>query len=955
MIETFSKHFHVFDAVPEAICIFGNDADCLYANAYWHKRFAVNPQVISSSFSSHLYDDDRACFEDWLKTHRFAVNPEVMLHLQLEDGTVLPLCAIAERDSSGYIVVVFKPVESMDTGYSTIELAGTKQLPDEQLYRLAMHGTSDGLWDWNPLTNYVFYSPRYKAMLGYEEHEFSNNVEEWESRVHPDDKEAAWLAVQECLEGKTEQYRVTFRMRHKNGEWRWIMSRATAHRDDKGRVYRMAGAHTDITEFKELEERIRESENQFRTMAESIPQLAWMADPDGWILWYNQRWYDYTGTTLEEMQGWGWEKVHDPEELPRVGAVWRKALESGKAWSDTFPLRRHDGHMRWHLSRAMPIRDASGKILRWFGTNTDITEQRETELALQVQNQRLELLAQVSNSLLIGESPKQMLDEAFDNLVRQLNVEYYFNYMVDIQHPNMLILESSNGLDAAQRVAFRHIRFGEYICGRIAETKKPIILENIHARTDEMTSAIRQMKVRAYAGHPLIAHGRLIGTLAFCSSTRNHFSDDEIYIMKTVCDQIASAVERMRLIDELSEQKEKAEAANIAKSEFLANMSHEIRTPMNAVIGISNILAMSNTLAPRQRELVNTLRTSSESLLALINDMLDIAKIESKNIELEEIPFNLDELITEVKAVFMPKAQEKMLALRYHYHADAAPNFVGDPLRIRQILTNLMSNAIKFTQEGAIDIAVRLTPRSTKEECYLHIAVKDTGIGIPEAKIETIFEKFTQADSSITRQFGGTGLGLSISKSLAEIMGGGLAVESAVGKGSVFTLHIPVGFAEGENLKLLKKEPANIMVLGNNNLHQHCVLLVEDYAANVLVAATMLKSLNYSCEVASNGIEALDKVRTCRDRYCAVLMDVQMPGMDGFQVTKVIREDEEELGLPRLKIVAMTAHALAGDRERCLNAGMDDYIPKPFDPMVLQKVLSDIEECMKAPLEKATV
>ena len=376
-----------------------------------------------------------------------------------------------------------------------------------------------------------------------------------------------------------------------------------------------------------------------------------------------------------------------------------------------------------------------------------------------------------------------------------------------------------------------------------------------------------------------------------------------------------------------------AKEANKAKSDFLANMSHEIRTPMNAIVGLSRIL-QKQSLTDKQQQFVDTLAHSADSMLSLINDLLDIAKIESQQVELERIPFSVEQVMRQVGDIASVKAREKNLALTLDTAAVRGKTYVGDPVRLQQVLLNLCSNAVKFTDTGSVHLAVTTRANGPDQE-VLELAVRDTGGGIPQDKMARIFEKFTQADSSINRKYGGTGLGLAITKTLTEVMGGSIDVKSETGKGSCFTLSLPLALERRHADSGLDARDTDQASMNMSNIQR--VLLVEDHPPNVLVARTLLEQFGYSCEIAVNGEEALSKAKA--ERFHAILMDVQMPGMDGFQTTAAIREHEQAHAAAPHVIIGMTAHALAGDRDRCIDSGMDDYLPKPVDAEILEEKL----------------
>jgi signal transduction histidine kinase len=379
----------------------------------------------------------------------------------------------------------------------------------------------------------------------------------------------------------------------------------------------------------------------------------------------------------------------------------------------------------------------------------------------------------------------------------------------------------------------------------------------------------------------------------------------------------------LNILDDYSDAKEKAEQANKLKEAFLANMSHEIRTPMNAIIGFSDILS-KRQMGAQEKEYVNTIKAAGENLLTIINDILDISKIEAGMMTFEDHNFSVSEIFISLNVMLMGKAREKNLELIFNCNRSVPDCLSGDPTRLTQIIINLAGNAIKFTTQGRVTVDVTVI-KDDAETVMLEFSVTDTGIGITDDKLVHIFERFRQAESHTTRKYGGTGLGLSIAKQLVELQGGTLEVASEFKKGSVFTFCIPYK-KSAQVLHVLAPPEINYSI---EELSKLKILLVEDNKLNVMLILSLFSQYNLNVEVAEDGSVAVEKLK--EKDFDIVLMDMEMPVMNGYEAATAIRKELNS----SVPIIAMTAHAMSGERDRCLSLGMNDYLSKPINANLL--------------------
>ncbi|MFB9110211.1 GAF domain-containing hybrid sensor histidine kinase/response regulator [Flavobacterium gyeonganense] len=470
----------------------------------------------------------------------------------------------------------------------------------------------------------------------------------------------------------------------------------------------------------------------------------------------------------------------------------------------------------------------------------------------------------------------------------------------------------------------REISFCRYT---IMDTKMVEIPDTLlNERFKEDPNVTGGFKVRFYAGIPLTTpDGYNIGTLCAVDHVSKELNEDQRNALSIIAKHVINQLELSTKNIELDAQKKIAERAVLAKDSFLANMSHEIRTPLNAIIGFTDLLAQTK-LDTTQRDYIDSVQIAGENLLLIINDILDLSKIESGNLTIEAQPFNLKKTLKHVYNLLKIKASSAV-ELNLFVDTELPEMVIGDQGRLNQILVNLTGNALKFTEEGEVTVSVKKV-NETDDDYSLRFSVKDTGIGIQEEKLKTIFERFTQAEESTTRRFGGTGLGLSIVKQLVELQNSEIHVKSKEGRGSEFSFTLTykkVDYVETPIEKLMEEHPGKLKIL-----------LCEDNALNQKLAKSVIENFGFELDIAENGEEGIDLLS--KNNYDLVLMDLQMPIKDGYQTTEYIRK-EMKLNIP---IIAMTAHSLVGEQERCYDVGMDAYVPKPFKQAMLLETIKTV-------------
>jgi PAS domain S-box-containing protein len=772
----------------------------------------------------------------------------------------------------------------------------------EVKFRRIVENASDLIATAIPDGTLTYISPNVSTLLGYHNTELIGGY--FAPIVHPDDVQLALHAIQQVITTGTN-YEYETRLVHRDGSLRYVISNVSMYEGADGNPMLLSFAR-DITDRKRLEEELRKSEAKFRAIVENANDMIYVIGNDGRIVYMSPNSIGLTGYAPEEMEGRSFEPFLYPEDLPIAINAVQRAIAGEKVSFETRSFYK-DGRIYWTSSNVVPFQMPTGER-GLMGISRDVSDRKRLEEELR---QSQQFLNSVVDNIPLGFFAKDVRNE--------------FRYvLINRYAERFMTLSRDEGL------------------GHNDYELLPEHLADFYRQQDEAV-----LQQRSLVETPEVEITRHNGEQFLARVIKFPLFDDQGNLTHLLClsDDIT---ERKQREEELRLAKDAAEAANRAKSTFLANMSHELRTPLNVILGFTQIMERENALSDRQRNFITTINRSGEHLLNLINDVLEMSKIEAGRITLTPEPFHLLHLLHNLQEMFQIRADAKRLTLTFDLDPDLPTTVIADQGKLRQVLINLLSNAVKFTEQGEITLQVTLSsiaspppplPSRQSFTSVLHFTVMDTGIGIAPEEVEQLFQPFMQTTSG-TQMKEGTGLGLTISRQFVQLMGGDIQLRSVVGQGSTFMFQIPITLVD-EPVSAPQRHQGRVLGLVPGQ-PTYRLLIVDDRVDNRNLLTHLLQPLGFDIQTASNGQEAIALWQSWLPHL--IWMDMRMPVMDGYDATRHIRALEQAHAAndhPPTKIIALTASAFEEQRATILAAGCDDLVRKPFREQLIFDKLTE--------------
>ena len=837
--------------------------------------------------------------------------------------------------------------EIQGIGLNVTDKVMTQQVKEEAIRTLsyAMTYAKMGSWKLDFGTHEIVLSKEYRALLAMEEDSSEKMLLEdfLNEFVVPEDLALAsheFRLVINNRNSKNYEAAFSFRVITKQGWMRYLFLKGKVIDENAG-----FGIAQDITAQKEAENALVNSEQKFRLLAENSEDIISVHAADGTIWYLSPSVSHVLGYEVDNLIGASVLDYVHPDDRYKFFPDEKSTLSDNESIIIRYRICKKDNTYLWLETIVKPIMDQN-EVIKLICTSRNITEQKTAQQKLKKKDQLLHAVAQAAHALLSNTDLIQAITASIRILGTKTMVDrvYVFQNYFDREKQSWCTSEISEWNEnesfsrlhdpQMKQIPFRNIE------KMIVPLKQntPFISYKQEETNPQLLAIMEKHKVEASLAIPIFLKDEFWGFVGFDEfKSERHWTEAEFSILRSFALSVAAAIERKQIEMELVHAKEVAESASRAKSEFLANMSHELRTPMNGIIGFTD-LVLTTELQKTQRDYLQNVRKSAYGLLEIINDILDFSKIEAGKLIIDHTLFKLDELIEETIDILTVKSFEKKLEMLYWVDHSIPSQLIGDPVRIRQIMVNLLGNAIKFTKEGEIFVSVHrdgdIYWKDDKKFLNFTIQVKDTGIGIPKEKLQKIFESFTQADNSTTRKYGGTGLGLAISKSLAELMYGHLSVESEPGRGSIFSLHLPLEVANEQPEVLLPEKP----------LLQK-VLVVDDNSTNLQLMQEILGHFHIHSEISPNGQDALQKMIAARENgqpFDLIITDHHMPGMDGITLVKEMKKIMPGTNCPSILMLSSLEKNMY--QYEADKIGINKFISKPVKLHELNSTLLSLFE-----------
>ncbi|RCJ15194.1 histidine kinase [Nostoc sp. ATCC 43529] len=834
----------------------------------------------------------------------------------------------------------------------------------------------------------TFISKNVRAMVGYGAAEFIENPNFWLHRVHPEDVELVSRKFSQLVEQEYNSYE--YRWLHADGTYHWFYEKMRLIRDETGEPIECVGYWADISDRKLAEFAVQEGRQRYKLLAEASPACIFYTDLNSNILYFNQRWSEITGCTIEESLGTGWVNAVHPDDLEQLLRAWNQATTSGKKYKHEHRFCHKNGSIVWVICQALPEFAEDGEIKGYIGMITDITERKLAEEALRESAERERAIAQVIQRMRQTLDLETIFAATTQELRQVLNCDRVAVYRFNANWSGKFISESvADGWISLMEELKNdpHLTQGMIengrcltkILNRSDDQTQNTYLQDLYAQgasfrcipdiynaglNPAYIKLLERFQAKAYIIVPILSGNQLWGLLAsYQNSDLRQWKAEEVNIVVQISNQLAVALQQAQLLAQMQRQSQAlqeaaivADAANRAKSEFLANMSHELRTPLNAILGFTQLMSHDDALSTEHQQNLGIINRAGEHLLNLINDILEMSKIEAGRMTLNLSSFDLIHLLQNLEEMLRFRATSKGLELVFEYTSGLPQVVQGDESKLRQVLLNLLGNAIKFTDTGRVMLRVEMGNGEMKQgageksfsplppapcplplpmpNAHLYFEIEDTGCGIATEEINLLFQAFGQTETGRKSQQG-TGLGLAISRKYVQLMGGDISVTSRIGEGSKFSFDIQIGLAAASEVHIKQnKQRVSSLAPGQN---QYRILVVDDSTDSRLVLIKILSSIGFVVEEAANGQEAIALWQQWQPHL--ILMDMRMPIMDGYEATKIIKTREIEYSQQILQcpilhthtiIIALTAHAFEEQREAMIEAGCDDFINKPF-------------------------